>query len=171
MIAGVHSEKARLQRKIHDREIAHDVAIADLDLAVADRDKVWDLLAQLASGFSFPVASAPASLDSKRNRRDSIRGLPSKRSWVSGDFSPLTPNSIRRDLPARNLLLVLRDHVQTRNQLIRYIWILLSHGTRSSNRAILRRVQSQLSLLRPRDRICLRDQLGRLRRKQFRTSS
>ena len=95
MIAGVQTEKARLYRKIHDRKIARDVAIADLDLAVADRDKLWAHLAQVASGFSFAVSSAPASSDSKRNRRDSNRGLPSKRSRVSGDSSPLIPTRSR----------------------------------------------------------------------------
>ena len=93
VIAGVHSENARLQRKIQDRENACDVVIADRDLAVADRDKLWDHLAQLASGFSFAVASAPASSDSKRNRSDRNSGLSSKRSRVSGDSSHLTPTS------------------------------------------------------------------------------
>ena len=91
VIAGVHSENARLQRKIQDRENSRDVAIADRDLAVADRDKLRAHLAQLASSFPFSVASAPASSDSKRNRSDSNSGLPSKRSRVSGDSSPLNP--------------------------------------------------------------------------------
>ena len=69
-MAGFHSKNARLQRKIQDRENARDVAIADRDLTVADRDKLRAHLAQLASGFPFAVASAPASSDSKRNRSD-----------------------------------------------------------------------------------------------------
>ena len=91
MAGFLHSENARLQRKIQDRENARNVAIADRELAVADRDTLWAHLALLKSGFPFAVASAPAFSDSKRNRSDSNSGLPSKRSRVSGDSSPLTP--------------------------------------------------------------------------------
>ena len=164
VIAGVESKNARLQSKIQDREKARDVAIADRDLAVADRDTFRAHLAQLASGVLFAVASAPASSESKRNRRDGNSGLPSKRSRVSGDSSPLIPSrtstrSARSKSsagPTRSFPATLSaDKVQTNASKPR---------ERSSNRASLHRVQIQPSLLRPRDRPCPRDHLGRLRR-------